>query len=729
MNDVKFSILIPSYGKAEFLRKTLKSILSESYTNFEIIICTQGDFLLDKDLLIDSRIRNIHLLKPSRYLSRIELFKNATGDYVWFVDDDDEIIKGSLQAAFDLIKLSSADCLIFEKVDVYKDHSLSSDKIPSEFDNYFINYPKEQAIDDLLRTNKYNSVCTKIFKRKIEPNWIDIDIHQSEDKLLNYALYNACKSFLKCNRPIYQYFLYHGNWSQPITIGRLNDSISSRKALIELEPNYFNVLFKDIFDRIEQYLLYTDSIDDDCDILFNINDYNKNDVKKFLSSNKKLEYRLIANKKYKFLRMKGKIKRSIRKKKIEIEKVIKNDRSQRRKWLLLLLPLFCFSVISPIALLSLTTKVQDVANEITKCTKKDGFNLATFLPKDSSSGVRPLFSAEYYNLYDQFNTYSRCVETYDSLKTKQLRINSYLGIDGKYNDIETTLSNNLTFLTSPGIQIEKTTENNSIVYRNFIYKFQFKYEGLKKGDVHKTDYAVFCALHQQQADELIELINKTGKEKITEETLIGKYIKISSYDNSEQFVLRIFNIIKDSADYIHEYDEALGNFIFVNNNTFGQLELCNSYMMTKNSYENYYNLKTRSSMYKNINYKINYGNNQKKSSQFENIQKKLDDIMMDKQNNTTLIITLVSINFVILILFFVLLHNRRIEKNMLFLGSAMFIPLFPYLFIKLICILAKSISAFTYITSLLYFGFVVTYEVFIVFEILKLHYENKKTIQ
>ena len=38
MNDLKFSILIPTYNGAEVIGDTLRSLLSQSFQNFEIIV-------------------------------------------------------------------------------------------------------------------------------------------------------------------------------------------------------------------------------------------------------------------------------------------------------------------------------------------------------------------------------------------------------------------------------------------------------------------------------------------------------------------------------------------------------------------------------------------------------------------------------------------------------------------------------------------------------------------
>lgn len=67
MNDLKFSILIPTFNGANVIDKTLRSILSQSFTNYEIIIVDNNS----KD-----KIENIVKLFPD---NRIKLFPMLNG--------------------------------------------------------------------------------------------------------------------------------------------------------------------------------------------------------------------------------------------------------------------------------------------------------------------------------------------------------------------------------------------------------------------------------------------------------------------------------------------------------------------------------------------------------------------------------------------------------------------------------------------------------------------------
>ena len=730
MSNTKFSILIPCYGKAKYLDGTIKSILSQPYSNFEIIICRQGNTLINGNIINDGRIKIIHMEKPSSYLSRIELFRNASGDYVWFVDDDDEIVYGSLNILNSIIQKTSPDCIAFDKIDVLGSTQNEYSHESDFDDNMVAQYPKENALNDLLTTNNFNNIWGKVFRRNLNPNWIPTDLFQSEDKLLNYALYKVSQTFLRVKYPLYKYHLYHGMWSRPLSIERLNDSILSRQTLIGLEPRFTDSLLEDILDRIVIFLSNSHSKGLEDKIDFNFGEYDFSSVLKKATQKKRFLYKLVIKKKYGLLRALGKINslKKINKKTLKTKCAITINELKHVR--LLIIPLVCFSILSPISLLSSSSKIQDVAKLVTQDTKQNGYGIITFAPIDSSSGNRPSFSNEYYTLHDQFNSYSRAMETYDSQKKLGLRIVSFCDeYDGEYKEIETTESSAISFLCSPGIQVETSKEVSAgveqTIYRNFIYKFQFKYLGLEKGNIASTHYPIYCALRQGQADELIDLINETNGTEITEEELIGHYIGVQSSYSDEKYTFRIFNIIKDKSDYLDDYISSLGNFIFVNDYMLNNIELCNSYMMTKTEYENYYNLKTCTELYKKIGFKALYGNSTNYSSKASIIQSKLDATMKYEPENIIMFGVFLALDFIVMCAFIILLLSNKIIKTYPLIIVGMTLPIFPYLIFKIIVLCSKSSLAFSYLTGNIYFILALLYEVFMLYQMLRLIYANK----
>ena len=106
MNRPFFSILVPVYKNIEYLDDCLQSILNQDFDSYEVILCYQGE-TKPTDIVKDTRIRNIYMEKPSLYLARIESYKEANGEYVLFVDSDDELLEGALSSLHQTIELNA----------------------------------------------------------------------------------------------------------------------------------------------------------------------------------------------------------------------------------------------------------------------------------------------------------------------------------------------------------------------------------------------------------------------------------------------------------------------------------------------------------------------------------------------------------------------------------------------------------------------------------------------
>ena len=88
------SIIIPTYNRVSFLLDCVNSILNQTYTEFEIIIVSDGSTDNSKEeiaKLNDSRVQFIELDKNYGYpaKARNEGIKYSKGDFIAFCDDDD----------------------------------------------------------------------------------------------------------------------------------------------------------------------------------------------------------------------------------------------------------------------------------------------------------------------------------------------------------------------------------------------------------------------------------------------------------------------------------------------------------------------------------------------------------------------------------------------------------------------------------------------------------------
>ena len=92
--DIFFSIVIPTYNRASLIFETLDSVLSQSYTNYEVIIVdncsTDNTEELLQPLMLSGKIRYIRNAEnKERSYSRNVGLENAKGDFLTLLDSDD----------------------------------------------------------------------------------------------------------------------------------------------------------------------------------------------------------------------------------------------------------------------------------------------------------------------------------------------------------------------------------------------------------------------------------------------------------------------------------------------------------------------------------------------------------------------------------------------------------------------------------------------------------------
>jgi glycosyltransferase involved in cell wall biosynthesis len=101
---MKFSILITSYNKEQYLEECIKSCLSQTNTNFEIIIC--DNYSTDNsDQIFQKYKKDIKLIKRKRIsnfspINQIDLIKeglsSVEGDIICLLDADDYFLPKKL---------------------------------------------------------------------------------------------------------------------------------------------------------------------------------------------------------------------------------------------------------------------------------------------------------------------------------------------------------------------------------------------------------------------------------------------------------------------------------------------------------------------------------------------------------------------------------------------------------------------------------------------------------
>lgn len=98
-----FSIVIPTYNRAELLAKTLDSALAQTFVDFEVLIIDDGSTDATMEVVSsinDPRIKYVYQENGERGKARNTGVKIAEGNYIFFLDSDDLLYPNHLAHAF-----------------------------------------------------------------------------------------------------------------------------------------------------------------------------------------------------------------------------------------------------------------------------------------------------------------------------------------------------------------------------------------------------------------------------------------------------------------------------------------------------------------------------------------------------------------------------------------------------------------------------------------------------
>lgn len=99
MTEILFTVIIPTYNRADFLRRSVESVIAQTCTNWELIVVDDGSTDNTKEVVLsynDSRIKYIYQHNQEKCIARNTGIKNASGLYICFLDNDDYYLPGHL---------------------------------------------------------------------------------------------------------------------------------------------------------------------------------------------------------------------------------------------------------------------------------------------------------------------------------------------------------------------------------------------------------------------------------------------------------------------------------------------------------------------------------------------------------------------------------------------------------------------------------------------------------
>ena len=237
--DNKISLIIPAYNVGSCLADTLDSVLAQTYTNMEVVIVNDGSRdntaeVAEAYRSKDSRIVVIHKENGGVTSARLRGVREATGDWIGFVDGDD------------LLEPDMYERLLANALTHNSDISHCGYRMvfPNGRVDYYYNTGRvltqdhDTGIGDLLSGSFVEpGLWNKLFRKSLFADvfeQMDSSIRINEDLLMNYYLFKAAETSVYEDFCPYHYVLRPGSAATSAVNGhKLRDPLKVTEILME----------------------------------------------------------------------------------------------------------------------------------------------------------------------------------------------------------------------------------------------------------------------------------------------------------------------------------------------------------------------------------------------------------------------------------------------------------------------------------------------------------------
>ena len=211
MMNPKISIIIPVYNAEKYLKECLESVKGLSYQNWECLLVNDGSndhspMICNEYAELDARFRVIHQKNCGVAETRNVGVANALGDYLFFLDSDDIILKDALN-------------LFVEASERYPDAQMikGTHELFDESGIREVVSPQKRGMmthtnnrEEVRKTWMY--IPQTVWNMLIDKNFFestglkfDTSLKFGEDSMILYQLYDYVQSYATINVVTYRY--------------------------------------------------------------------------------------------------------------------------------------------------------------------------------------------------------------------------------------------------------------------------------------------------------------------------------------------------------------------------------------------------------------------------------------------------------------------------------------------------------------------------------------------
>ncbi len=206
---MKFSVIVPAYNAEKTIKSCIASVLDQEYKDFELIVIDDGstddtakkilEFSYEKKIKL-KKIKNTGV-SNARNIG----IKEATGDFVVFLDADDKLTLNALKSYYEAISLyNDVDIVFGNFYKVYPNHKESFSILNKNIDKAA--FGKTNIQFNPYYSRLIGTLWGKCYRRELLiKNYLDSELMLCEDAEYNFRVFPKTNNMLYINSYVYEY--------------------------------------------------------------------------------------------------------------------------------------------------------------------------------------------------------------------------------------------------------------------------------------------------------------------------------------------------------------------------------------------------------------------------------------------------------------------------------------------------------------------------------------------
>lgn len=248
------SVIVPVYNVEKYLERCLDSILNQTYSDLEIILVDDGSTdtspeICDAYAKRDERIRIFHQKNGGLSAARNTGLDNARGDYIGFVDSDDQIVPTMYESLLAAMDNEKADIVIGDIV--YLDENKGNQTYIEQLKK--VSYDGFQIMERMLSdAAHFVPAWNKLYRRHIfEKIRYPLGKYNEDQFVVHQVLYEASR-VITIPEPIYLYTIRPGSiMHSAFSVKHLDDIEAICNQYHFLQDKHFDSLLPEAANKLK----------------------------------------------------------------------------------------------------------------------------------------------------------------------------------------------------------------------------------------------------------------------------------------------------------------------------------------------------------------------------------------------------------------------------------------------------------------------------------------------